>query len=188
MAQFSFLRLSTIGQAVASVVFSCKLASLRRFSLPLFDVIEIVPTPPTCQSALTAEMSLLIVSVGSTSLLFFFRARAVFHGSRRATIFFLSLWTIIVGSCIAQSFFITAIKDSPGEDCRIERMQTACIVCFVSAAINDFLVFTLVSWKILTFFASEVGHKSRFADYLCSWDTLPKIAQLLLRTGQQYFL
>lgn len=124
----------------------------------------------------------------STSLLFVFRARAVFLGSRKATVSFLLLWMVVAGSCVAQPLFTTAaIHPVPGEGCKVERMEYACITCFVAAAANDVIVFALISWKILTFFAFDEGIKPRFA-YFWRRGGLPKVSKILLRTGQQYFL
>lgn len=66
-------------------------------------------------------------------------------------------------------------------------MEITCITCFVAAAANDVIVFALMSWKILTFFAPGEGIKSCFA-YFCGRHGLPKLSHILLRTGQQYFL
>lgn len=124
----------------------------------------------------------------STSLLFVFRARAVFLGSRKATVGFLLLWMVVVASCVTQPLFTTATKHPiVNEGCKVERMEFACISCFVAAAANDVIVFALISWKILTFFAFDEGIKPRFA-YFCGMGGLPKVSQILLRTGQQYFL
>lgn len=59
--------------------------------------------------------------------------------------------------------------------------------CAIATVTNDIIVFTLISWKILTSFAMEEGYGSCFA-YFCGKSGLPVISKILLRTGQQYFM
>lgn len=59
--------------------------------------------------------------------------------------------------------------------------------CAIATVTNDIIVFTLISWKIMTSFAMEEGYGSCFA-YFCGKSGLPVISKILLRTGQQYFM
>lgn len=177
-------RISTLLQAIASVMFTCECTNLI-FIILNWLINDIVGIVPACRLN-PIETSLFVISICSTTLLFVFRARAVFLGSHRATVFFFACWMIVVCFCFTMPFSFTAVK-GPGEGCTIRAMETYCVSCFVAAAMNDIAVFFLITWKILSFFAAGEGYKSCFA---CFWgkDDLPLIPDILLRTGQQYVL
>ena len=127
-----------------------------------------------------------------TSLLFFFRIRAVFDGNPWITAFFAGLWLAVLGGCLA--YIVDVLKPV-----LVNPASNATIIClksgnnlFVSATIiipliNDTLIFLAITWSLSRNsyepYTLKNGVKiSIFGDHL------PVFSQVLLQDGQAYYL
>ena len=126
-----------------------------------------------------------------TSLLFFFRTRAVFNRNRWVVAFFACLWLAVLGGCLA--YIVDAFKPvvlNPALN-----RATLCLKSgnnpFVSATIitpliNDTLVFLAITWR-LSRNSYDPYKRSGIKDLILG-DHLPVFSKVLLQDGQVYYL
>ena len=128
-----------------------------------------------------------------TSLLFFFRTRAVFKTYPWVVAFFAGLWLAVLGGCLA--FIIDVFKPVS-----VNPASNANALCFdsgsnpfVAAAtiiplINDTLVFLAISWHLCrNSYYLPYTFKSGIR-LLIFGDYLPVFSRALLQDGQAYYL
>lgn len=123
------------------------------------------------------------IAIPSTSLLFFFRVRAVYSGYRPVIFTFVTLWLINLAGSITVPFALTAGKIDPTNFCIIKAVKSFSSAGIIATACYDTLVFFAVSWKIVT--KSAMGGK---AQLFLRGQNLPQVSKELLRGGQQYYL
>lgn len=105
--------------------------------------------------------------------------------------FFFALWLGVVGTCVSLPHSVKAAGNPLGEGCEVELLDSDCIACFVTAAANDTIVFTMISWKIISFFSDEGPLRGECIVSRMLWRAslkLPRVSYVIFRTGQQYFL
>ena len=127
-----------------------------------------------------------------TSLLFFFRTRAVFNTYPRVIAFFAGLWLAVLGGCLA--FIVYVFEPAP-----VNSASNTTPICinsginpFVAAAtiillINDTLVFLAISWRLSCNSYDPYTLESGIR-FLIFGDYLPVFSKVLLRDGQAYYL
>lgn len=123
------------------------------------------------------------VAIPSTSLLFFFRIRAVFDRQRGIVAFFAVLWLATLAGAITVPFALAG-----GNIANTNRCQPTAVKPFSSASIiastcNDTLVFIAISWRII----SRTTVNGRVQSFF-GGGSLPNLSRELLRGGQQYYL
>ncbi|GJJ13747.1 hypothetical protein Clacol_008003 [Clathrus columnatus] len=123
------------------------------------------------------------IAIGSTSLLFFYRIKAVFDGNRPIILLFGGLWLANLGGAMTVPFALKAgnIADTPF--CIPTGVKPFSSVGIITTACFDTLVFVAVSWNIIQ--RTAIGDKS--ASFL-KGKNLPLVSRELLRGGQQYYL
>lgn len=122
------------------------------------------------------------IAIPSTSLLFFFRVRAVYSGYRPVICTFVTLWLINLAGSITVPFALTAGKIDPTNFCIIKAVKSFSSAGIIATACYDTLVFFAVSWKIVT--KSAMGGKTQL---FLRGRHLPQVSKELLRGGQQYY-
>ena len=130
---------------------------------------------------------LFSLGVYTTSLLFFFRVRAVFWGHHRATGFFLLLWFAILGTCASVPFSVESKRIGSSGPCIITEMRPYCSSCMVTLTTYDTVIFFAISWRLLAFFAPDESLRKKLK-YFIGRRALPLISETLLRSGQKYYL
>ena len=127
-----------------------------------------------------------------TSLLFFFRTRAVFSRNPWVTAFFAGLWLAVLGGCLA--VIVDAFTPVP-----VNSASNTPAVCFDSGVnpfvaavtiiplINDTLVFLAISWRLSRNSYEPYTLKSGIR-FLIFADYLPVFSKTFLRDGQAYYL
>ena len=125
-----------------------------------------------------------------TSLLFFFRTRAVFNAYPWMVAFFAGLWLAVLGGCVA--LIVNIYEPIPESASGIPLCIKPGMDPFVAAStiiplINDTLVFLAISWRL--------SRNSYYPDTLESGirllifgDYLPVFSKALLQDGQAYYL
>ena len=129
-----------------------------------------------------------------TSLLFFFRTRAIFNRNPWVTAFFAGLWLALLGGCLA--VIVDAFKPMP-----VNSTSNTTSLCFDSGAnsfvaavtiislINDTLVFLAISWRLSRNSYGPGPYTLRSGiRFLIFGDYLPVFSKALLRNGQAYYL
>ena len=127
-------------------------------------------------------------TLASTSLLFFFRTRAVFNRNPWVTAFFAGLWLTVLGGCL--TLIVDAFKKMPVSNTQI-CLDTGLIPYATSITIipliNDTLVFLATTWRL----SRNSYHSNTLRsgiESLIFGDHLPIFSKVLLRDGQAYYL
>ena len=130
-----------------------------------------------------------------TSLLFFFRTRAVFTNSNTwVTAFFASLWLAVLGVSLA--FIVDTLEPrsvpvNPALNatamCLRPSINPYAAATTIIPLINDTLVFLAVTWRLSRNSYDPYTLKSGIR-FLIFGDYLPVFSKALLRDGQVYYL
>ena len=124
-----------------------------------------------------------------TSLLFFFRVRAVFERSNWVVAFFATSWLAILGGCLA---FIIYIFENPMTGntqavCVHENITPYVAATTITPLINDTLIFLAISWRLLLNSYCSYTIRSGIRPFILG-DHLPVLSKALFRDGQAYYL
>ena len=128
----------------------------------------------------------------STSLLFFFRTRAVFNRNPWVTAFFAGLWLAVLGGCLALiDDVFKPIPMNPASNvsptCLDSSINPFAATVTIIPLINDTLVFLAISWRLSRNSYEPYTLKSGIK-YLIFGDHLPVFSKVLLQDGQAYYL
>ena len=130
----------------------------------------------------------------STSLLFFFRIRAVFDRNPWVIAIFAGLWLAVLGGCL--SLIVDVFKSIPVNSdstttaiCLNSDVNPYVAVATINPLINDTLVFLAISWR-LSRNSYEPGPYTLRSGirFLIFGDYLPLFSKALFRDGQAYYL
>ncbi|KIJ50923.1 hypothetical protein M422DRAFT_74371 [Sphaerobolus stellatus SS14] len=122
-------------------------------------------------------------AIPSTSLLFFFRVKAVFNGNNPVIFTFIVLWLVNLAGSITVPFALSAGNIGPTNFCIIKAVKPFSSAGIIATACYDTLVFVAVSWRIIT--KSAMGDKTQS---FFRGRNLPHVSRELLRGGQLYYL
>ena len=130
---------------------------------------------------------LFCLAVPSTSLLFFFRARAVFRMNQFAVAFFGALWLGVLGGCLAVIPGLYGVNIGPTLYCLVKMSSMSPVAGAITPLINDSIIFFAISWRLgyNTWARRTVKNGIRamvFGEYL------PAFSRSMLQDGQIYFL
>ena len=129
---------------------------------------------------------LFSLAVPLTSLLFFFRACAVFGMNPSAVAIFGVLWLGVLGGCLTTIPGSSGVNIGPTPYCANGAFKLYLIAATVTPLINDGIVFIAISWRLWsntwTRRTVKNGVRVVFGDYL------PAFSRSLLQDGQIYFL
>jgi hypothetical protein len=127
-----------------------------------------------------------------TSLLFFFRTRAVFHTYPWVVAFFAGLWLAVLGACL--SLMIDSFKPVPtvpaseSSICIDSGINSFLAAVNIIPLINDTLVFLAISWRLYRNSYDQTLRVESGIRLLIFADYLPVFSKALLRDGQAYYL
>ena len=128
-----------------------------------------------------------------TSLLFFFRIRAVFNGNPWVTAFFAGLWLALLGGCLALIFdvFKSTIPVNSASNttaiCYYSSINSYVTATTIVPLINDTLVFLAITWRLSRNSYKPYTLKSGIR-FLIFGDSLPAFSKALFKNGQAYYL
>ena len=146
-----------------------------------------------CVRLVTAEKWSIILAVSSTSLLFFWRVRAVYKDSPIVCgLFFLS-WMAVSCSCILHTRFQVFLLDlerirEAGQCFTVGEYSAFIMTSTLVSMVNDLLIFCAITYRLMNM--AEVGDptpKKRLM-VAVSGRHLPAFPRTLLQDGQAYFL
>ena len=125
-----------------------------------------------------------------TSLLFFFRTRAIFNRNRWIVALFATLWLAVLGGCLAfviDVFYAPRPAPNTHAFCIKENISPFVAAATIIPLINDTLTFIAVTWRL--FRTSSVHHTLKNGIRLLVFgDYLPVLSKALLQDGQAYYL
>ena len=124
-----------------------------------------------------------------TSLLFFFRIRAVFNRNPWVVAFFACSWLVVLGGSLA--FIIGSVRVNPALNsaatCLNSGVNPFLVEVTIIPLINDTLVFLAITWRLLrnSYVSRSLSSGIRI---LIFGDFLPAFSKALLKDGQAYYL
>jgi len=130
---------------------------------------------------------LFFFSVTSTSLLFFFRTRAVFDRNPWIVAFFAALWLAVVAACLTVIIGVDGVNIGSSRYCIDGEVKSYVTMATVIPLINDTCVFFAISLRL--FYNSYAGPTLRDSlRVLIFGDYLPMFSKAMLHDGQAYYL
>lgn len=159
-------------------------------SATLIRVESLIP-PSTCVMLGRIVVIFFSTAVVFTSLLFFFRTRAIFDGHHWIIAVFAGLWLAVLGGSLA---FIIDVFDAPKPAphahimfCIKENINPFVAASTIIPLINDTLVFLAITWRLSR--SSYARHTLKNGlRTLVLGDYLPVFSKALLQDGQAYYL
>jgi len=130
---------------------------------------------------------LYVVAVPATSLLFFFRVRAMFNNNLYVTLFFSFMWLAVVGGSVTSTQGVTLVPLGTTNYCTNGRMDEYVIASGIIPLVNDTLVFIAISWRLVR--GSHRGPIRKGGSWSFIFGKhLPAFSRSLLQDGQVYYL
>ncbi|KAF8812436.1 hypothetical protein BYT27DRAFT_7133062 [Phlegmacium glaucopus] len=126
-------------------------------------------------------------TVISSSLLFFFRTRAVFDRDPWVVAFFACSWLAVVAGYLTFIIKVVQVKAIPGTCQVLAHFRSFATAATIITLINDTLVFLAITWRLFSnsYGRRTIGDNIRvflFGDYL------PVFSKAMLQAGQLYYL
>lgn len=160
-------RLATLGSCVATVIF------------------RITPLP-NCAVLKWVEGVFFEIAVPATSLLFFFRVKAVYNNSHTVIAFFGLLWLSIAGLSILIMLGITGNRIPYTRRCTEGLAHTYTTVPIIMTAINDTLIFLAITYRLLSSSMVDTTWRAQTKSFFTG-SGLHKLSKALLQSGQAYY-
>ncbi|KAF8800060.1 hypothetical protein BYT27DRAFT_7236154 [Phlegmacium glaucopus] len=130
---------------------------------------------------------LFVIAVPATSLLFFFRVRAVYNNNIYVTVFFFFMWLAVLGGSVTSTQGVTLIPLGPTDYCTNGNMEAYVIVSGIIPLVNDTLVFIAITWRIIH--GSRYEHTGTGGMWSFIFGKhLPAFSRSILHDGQVYYL
>ena len=127
-----------------------------------------------------------------TSLLFFFRTRAVFNTYPWVVAFFAGLWLAVLGGCLAfivDVYEPVTVNPASNRDpiCINSGINPFIAATTIIPLVNDTLIFLAISWRLSCNSYDPYTLESGIR-LLIFGDYLPVFSKALLQDGQAYYL
>jgi hypothetical protein len=128
-----------------------------------------------------------ILTVSSTSALFFFRVKAVFLNNRMITAFFGFLWFTLTGLCFSLPFVVKATHIPTTQICIVSRFAYFGTIPNIAHVIYDTFVFVSISLRIISFSIVGDTFTARTRSFFRG-DGVPSFSKSVLYGGQLYYM
>ena len=130
---------------------------------------------------------LFVIAIPATSLLFFFRVRAMYNNNLYVTIFFSFMWLAVVAGSVTSTQGVTLVPLGTTNYCTNGRIDNYVIASGIIPLVNDTLIFIAITWRLVRGSRHEHTHTGG------SWSVifgrhLPAFSRSLLQDGQVYYL
>ncbi|KDR82167.1 hypothetical protein GALMADRAFT_152929 [Galerina marginata CBS 339.88] len=158
-----------------------------------FGAIVITQPMKNCSVTVYGLSWMFTLLLSSTTLLFFFRVRAVYMDKKYVIAFFFLSWLGVVAGCIAETQSggpaWSSIPYPSNPYCLGDPINLLTLVTTMSTApmANDVLSFCAITWRLMQISHVETTFKSSIQVMLFG-HYLPAFSRALLRDGQVYFL
>jgi len=127
------------------------------------------------------------VAIPATSLLFFFRIKAVFDRNQFVVGFFAFMWLAVLAGCITVTRGVTGINIGPTKYCLNAALEDYVAAAAIIPLVNDTLVFLAISVRLMA--NSHVDYTvGRGIKTLAFGEYLPSFSKTLFQDGQAYYL
>jgi len=129
------------------------------------------------------------VAVSSTSLLFFFRVRAVFADNKKVIGFFAFMWLAVVAGCLTTTQGITGSNIGITNYCTTVKMEDYVEAGAIIPLINDTLIFLAITWRLMGIAAVDNVHSFKTGFRILAFgDYMPSFSRAVKQDGQLYYL
>jgi len=143
---------------------------------------------PSCAKLKISMQIFYLIAIPSSSLLFFFRTRAVFHKEPWVVTFFACMWLAVLASCVTPFGNNDAATIGPTKYCVVNvGAKPYTITAAIIPLINDTLVFFAISWQFWCNSSARRTLKDGVR-VLIFGDYLPAFSKAMLQDGQAYCL
>lgn len=167
-----------------AVYFLSKIFSLAYITT---STIFVVSPVGSCQALQVALGICYIFAVSSSSLLFIFRVRAVFHFQPMVVYLFYFLWVAVLGSAMIIPFSIAGMHIGPTRMCINTEVKPYTSAAVIINGVNDTLVFLAISWRLLTMNLVDESWSARVRSFVHGRG-FSRLTGTLLHGGQLYYL
>ena len=128
------------------------------------------------------------IGILSTSLLFFFRIRAIYANNKLVVAFFALLWLSVAATGLTIPWAIKGGNIGPTKYCINESLAPYASGSIITSLIHDSLVFFAISYKLVSnSYISEGDISTRVKSFFFG-SSLPRFSKLVLQDGQLYYL
>ncbi|KAH9476102.1 hypothetical protein JR316_0011672 [Psilocybe cubensis] len=149
-----------------------------------------------CSQYVLAVHILMAGSIGTTSLLFLIRVRAIYEASPRVTAFFALSWLAVLGCFIFTLQGLEAYPESNPSGtlvyCATGRISPYIALDFVMPLVHDTLVFLAISWRLATNTLYNNANRDSIIKQgvraMVFGHYMPAFSRALLQDGQIYYL
>ncbi|KAJ6585780.1 hypothetical protein B0H19DRAFT_1110733 [Mycena capillaripes] len=143
-----------------------------------------------CQELDRVLIILYPIVISSTSLLFFYRLRAIYAGSagsRTVTVLFSLVWLAELVACIGVIFGTEATNIGPTRYCLLSQLAPHSAAACITQAILDTGVFVAISYRLTSNAYVDHGWRVKFCVFFRG-DYLPYFSRAMLVDGQMYYM
>ncbi|KAF8898046.1 hypothetical protein CPB84DRAFT_1681667 [Gymnopilus junonius] len=127
------------------------------------------------------------IAIPASSLLFFFRVRAVFDGNKFVVAFFAFMWLAVVAGCITVTQGVTGANIGTTDYCLNVSLEGYVSAAAIVPLVNDTLVFLAITFRLMANAHRDYNLKDGMRT-LVYGDYLPSFSRALLQDGQAYYL
>ncbi|KDR73143.1 hypothetical protein GALMADRAFT_72738 [Galerina marginata CBS 339.88] len=127
------------------------------------------------------------IAIPASSLLFFFRVRAIFDKNIFIVTFFGFMWLAVVAGCLTVTQGVTGAHIGSTDYCINASLEGYVAAAAIIPLVNDTLIFLAISWRLMTNSHVEYTLKGGMRT-LVFGDYMPAFSRSLLQDGQIYYL
>ena len=127
------------------------------------------------------------ICIPATSLLFLFRVRAVFSGSKYVVWFFSFMWLAVVGAALTVPHAVFAGRLGSTRYCTNRGVKPFTAATIIVSLVNDTLVLVAVTVGFVMNTHRELTLKQGMRTMMYG-DYLPAFSRAVLRDNQMYYL
>ncbi|EPQ53552.1 hypothetical protein GLOTRDRAFT_24191, partial [Gloeophyllum trabeum ATCC 11539] len=146
-----------------------------------------VGTSSQCQAVQEALGWCYVVAAPSAALLFYFRITAIFAFHRPVVLFFSFLWLGVVAGAFTVPFSVTVAQIGETRRCVDVDVASYSSSTVIINWINDTLIFSAITWKLLSSSMVEQTWKGRMRSFV-SGAGFSELTRAVLQGGQMYYL
>lgn len=123
----------------------------------------------------------------STSLLFFFRVRAMYVGHNWIIAFFFFMWLGCIGGTLTPILGFSSSNIGTTDYCVASHLEPYTFAATIAPTLNDTLVFCAMSWRLMSNSYEDPTIKNNCCTIILGRH-LPVFSKALLQDGQAYYL
>ena len=178
-------RVCSLGFVIITTVFQSELNDSNTYFI-IHDSASAAPVD-LCYGLEKTLTVFFLLSVTSTSLLFFFRTRAVFNGNPWIVAVFAGLWLAVVAACSTVIIGVDGFNIGQTDYCIDGQVHPFLTAGIIVSLINNTFVFLAITWRL--FCNSHAPHTvENGMRFLVLGDYLLMLFKAMSQEGQAYYL